>query len=287
MRGFRYKTNGINFAKRREKTNFISLNPRFWVNKFRFGSRKTKNLNRKFKRRGFVGSYHSYPWLNPILYKKRLYRIIRDNVYLRLKRPNYHKRNKIYFNYTRTLFNKWTPAIKKQRYFYLNVVLSKIILAVYGHLKLKQFKQIVKSNNRIKPKQNTRLTYLLNRLERRLDVLVYRLNIAPTIQWARELIRLGMISVDSIVTQKPNYLVNNFALIQYSSNKKHRDRLKLFFNKKLFKKAIPPYLLYNPKLAAGILLHSPNENMLPANDRVKMRLLNILRLINNRINHIH
>jgi ribosomal protein S4 len=275
-----YLNNGVNFRKRREKTNFISLNPRFWINKFRFGHGITKCGKKKFKRRGYIGSYHSYPWLNPILYKKRLYRFSKENVYLRLKRPNLHKRNKIYFNYTRILFNKWNPSIKKQRYFYLKTILSKIILAVYGHLRLKQFKKLVKSNNRIKPKHNTRLSYLLSRFERRLDVLVYRMNIAPTIQWSRELIRLGMITVDSVVTQKPHYLVNNFSLVQYVCNKKHKNRLEYFFNKKLLKKTVPSFLLYNSRLNAGLLLHSPKENMLLNNDRTKIKLLNILRLSN-------
>lgn len=278
------------YFKRQQKKHIISLNPRFWKGRYSFRyfrfkrgkkikiTKKTRNFRKK---RSYIGVYHRFPWLNPILYKRRLYRMHKRNLFLRMKMPSYHKRNQIYFRYTQALFHKWTPSIRRRQYFYLKKILAKIILAFYGHLRLKQFKKIVKSNNRLKPSQNSRISLLLNKLERRLDVVVYRMNFAPTIQWARELIRLGLISVNSSIITKPQFLVNNFSLIQFATMKRHREKLFHFFNTKLLKKTVPPYLQVNKTIQAGVFLYAPHKNMIRSNDRVKFSDLNVVRLINS------
>jgi ribosomal protein S4 len=107
------------------------------------------------------------------------------------------------------------------------------------------------------------------------------MNFAPTIQWARELIRLGLISVNSSIITKPQFLVNNFSLIQFATMKRHREKLFHFFNTKLLKKTIPPYLQVNKTIQAGVFLYAPHKNMIRSNDRVKFSDLNVVRLINS------
>jgi ribosomal protein S4 len=64
------------------------------------------------------------------------------------------------------------------------ILFGSIILPAFDHLKQKQFTYIKKSTAHVKPLGliNSRPTLFLGKFERRLDVLTYKLNFAPTIQ---------------------------------------------------------------------------------------------------------
>ena len=63
----------------------------------------------------------------------------------------------------------------------LKQVAQKILSPFYGHLRLRQNKNIVKKSKKIKSKTLTFHEIILSHFENRLDVVVYRLNLAPSI----------------------------------------------------------------------------------------------------------
>ena len=74
-------------------------------------------------------------------------------------------------------------------------LINKIIQPFYGHLTRKQMIHIRKKSKAIKSPFLSSNEVMLNHLENRLDVVVYRLNLAPSILWARRLISSGAIFV--------------------------------------------------------------------------------------------
>jgi ribosomal protein S4 len=71
--------------------------------------------------------------------------------------------------------------IRKKKSARIKKVLSKTILPFYGHLSEKQLVAIKKKVQRKKTEGLSRDDLLLGHFERRLDVVVYRLNLAPNI----------------------------------------------------------------------------------------------------------
>jgi ribosomal protein S4 len=71
--------------------------------------------------------------------------------------------------------------IRKKKGARIKKVLNKTILPFYGHLSEKQFASIKKKVQRKKTESLSRDDLLLGHFERRLDVVVYRLNLAPNI----------------------------------------------------------------------------------------------------------
>jgi hypothetical protein len=118
--------------------------------------------------------------------------------YLRKKKPTVQKRNKLYRWRNNLLFSFWTRGmIRKKKGARIKKVLNKTILPFYGHLSEKQFASIKKKVQRKKTESLSRDDLLLGHFERRLDVVVYRLNLAPNIFWARKLIQDGAVFISS------------------------------------------------------------------------------------------
>ena len=151
------------------------------------------------------------PWKEILLFRRALYagfgerfrkenkwRPLRMKLYLRRKNPRSEKRNQLYqrtafllanFKYHYRIFAKKNVRIKQ--------LVRKIIWPFYGHLQIKQMTNIYKKSRRLKSKLLARNEIILSHFENRLDVVVYRLNLAPTILWARRLIKNGSIFVVS------------------------------------------------------------------------------------------
>jgi hypothetical protein len=106
-------------------------------------------------------------------------------------------------------------------------IANKIINPFYGHLRAKQVRQLSKTTQKVKSKFLNQNEVLLQRLENRLDVVVFRLNWAPTILWARRLIWGGFIFVSNM---KKTYMWTQM----YSSLKKLAFPLKLRDPKSLY-----------------------------------------------------
>ena len=152
------------------------------------------------------------PWLNALISKRAVYSgfltserrefkwlkkyswipMLRNKIELR------QKKNRVYFHRSRLLYNRDNyqkfDIDKKAR---IKQILAKTILPFYGNLRLKQFAKVTQKALAKKTNVLSRDDIKLGYLERRLDVVVYRLNLAPNIFWARKLIQDGSIFVNS------------------------------------------------------------------------------------------
>jgi ribosomal protein S4 len=174
-----------------------------------------------------------FPWLAELTSKRNLYSgFLASNrrqfkwtqkfswiPALRNKLDWKQKKAKLYFYRQRLLFNRDNRLIirsdKKKR---IQQVLTKSTLPFYGHLTLNQFDRIKKKTKRTKSSYLACDEVTLSTLERRLDVIVYRLNLAPNILWARKLIQDGSIFVSpSGVNKAKNFekMYANFKLNSY------------------------------------------------------------------------
>ena len=163
----------------------------------------------------FLGPYFRrgyYPWRVPLLATRALYkgfhtrdrRVLKTTraytwiPYFRKRRPVHTKKNKLYRHRER-LLQDWdgTTLIRQKKKARIKQVLQKTTLPFYGHLRPKQFARITEKTRTKKSTLLSREEFQLSSLESRLDVVVYRLNLAPTFFWARKLIQDGSIFVCS------------------------------------------------------------------------------------------
>jgi ribosomal protein S4 len=220
--------------------------------------RKSSILFSKFKLTKFETAFHSNyreimkrPWVEPLFFKRAAlsafeerYRKINKfegeklqyKFYLRNKNPRHIKRNRLYKRKIKLTANPWKgKRIMAHQSARIKQILSKLLRPFYGHLTLKQWTVLLKKNKKKRSKYQTRVQTILQHLENRLDVVVYRLNWAPSILWARRLIRGGFIFVTSV---KKKDIWNKM----YSSLKKYSFPLKLRDPKNLYSKTF-----WNPK----------------------------------------
>ncbi len=205
------------------------------------------------------------PWKDSLLFKRALYsgsgeilrkenkfRYLKMRSYLRYKNPRYEKRNRLYQRNTKLLANfRQRNRIRADKAARIKQIAGKILRPFYGHLGFKQMTKLVKKSKRLKSKLISRNEILLNHLENRLDVVVYRLNFAPSILWARRLIWGGSIFVT-------NLKKTHFWDLMYSSLKKFAFPLKLRDPKKLYS-----HTLWKPhrELAKYKFLGEPNKKI--------------------------
>jgi ribosomal protein S4 len=71
--------------------------------------------------------------------------------------------------------------IRKKKFNRIKKILTKIYLPFYGNLNEKQLTALLKKNKKKKSKFLNKNETILSSLENRLDVVVYRLNLAPNI----------------------------------------------------------------------------------------------------------
>jgi hypothetical protein len=174
----------------------------------------------KFKLTNPVTAFHSNwklgridPWLDRLLFKRAALSAFEERYrkenktkeelkmkhYLRKKNPRYEKRNKLYKRKGKLLANSWQKKrLRADKAARIKQIAGKIVRPFYGHLSLKQFSKIIKKSKKRKFKQMSRTEAILRSLENRLDVVVYRLNWAPNILWARRLISEGSIFVSNL-----------------------------------------------------------------------------------------
>jgi hypothetical protein len=206
----------------------------------------------KFKLTRQSTAFHTYwiqakiePWIEPLFFRRAASsafeeRFRKENkmeeeklkmkFYLRKKNPRIEKRNRLYKRKKKLLADSWhKKRIRANKAARIKQIAGKILRPFYGHLTLKQFIKIVKKRRRKKTRIMTRNEALLRHLENRLDVLVYRLNWAPHILWARRLIWEGSVFVSNI---KKTEMWN----IMHSNLKKYAFPLTLRDPKHLYSK---------------------------------------------------
>lgn len=220
-------------------------------------------------------AYKKAPWLSFLQSKRSIYsgllerqrreqKWLRKYVwvpYLRKKKPHYQKQQQLYRWRNNFLFSRFLRGrLLKKNFARIKNVVSKNILPFYGHITQKQFTAIKNKTQRKKPQNSlARDELLLNHFERRLDVVVFRLNLAPTIFWARQLIKNGAIFVTS--TYNPSWWEKVYApLKKFAYPLKLRDPMHLYDKTiwKPFKKLAKLKFLLEPLIKIDYLVQ-PGE----------------------------
>lgn len=192
------------------------------------------------------------PWIDALIFKRWAYfglmerarketknRLLKMKDFLRKRSQKFEKRNKLYWWRRKLLFDfHRNNQIKKHKAGRIKQVLEKIYFPFYGHLNKKQFQTILKKNKKKKSHLFNKNEMVLSSLENRLDVIVYRLNFAPNILWARRLIQEGAIFVS-------NFLSSHIWTSMYSN----------------YKNLIFPLKLRDPKNLYKAVYWNPNQNL--------------------------
>lgn len=191
-----------------------------------------------------------YPWLHSLISKRVLYsgfltserrelkwsQKFNWTPFLRNKRPVYEKKNKLYYQRKRLLRARSNrSSIRTKKKARIKQVLQRTTLPFYGHLRVKQFNKIKEKARKKKSTLLSREDIQLGYLERRLDVIVYRLNLAPNIFWARKLIQDGSIYVSASSKMAPTGQTKEFEKM-YAHYKHNAYPLKLRDPQSLYKK---------------------------------------------------
>lgn len=206
------------------------------------------------------------PWLTSLVSKRNLYSGFLTSErrefkwlqkfswipQLRNKWDKFQKKNKLYFYRHRLLYNKQRRHVvridKKAR---IKQILAKSTLPFYGHLRLKQFAKLKQKAQIKKTRCLSREDIHLGSVERRLDVVVYRLNLAPNIMWARRLIQDGSIYVSAYGDNQ----AKDFEKM-YAGYKQNTYPLKLRDPQNLYKKTLWEIYQRTPRLRKVTSLHT-------------------------------
>lgn len=152
--------------------------------------------------------------------------------------------------YKNILTSQWKLSPTQTRGKYSLRLRSKQNLRVfYGGLSNRNLSQIYQGTSK-----NCGSAYKFMRaLECRLDMVVFRMNLANTITAARQLICHGLVSVNGLSTNRPGYSLSPGDLIRAEPGVRGHEYLYLDYK-------FPPYLEVNCNISLGIFVRFPHHN---------------------------
>jgi len=133
-----------------------------------------------------------------------------------------------------------------------NQLQAKQKLKGYYNINEKQFKNLFL---KAMQKKGDTTQHLVGLLERRLDAVVYRMNLAPTIFSARQLVSHGHLLVNGKKVNIPSFLVNQNDVIELKKSSKEMPLCMEAVNK--MERPVPPYLTFDPKAMKGSFVNIP------------------------------
>jgi hypothetical protein len=156
------------------------------------------------------------PWLTPLIFKKNLFSNMfeikrqenRDTsqdmkIYTRLKNPLRTKRFQLYYQYDKLICRTGAKGkIRNKKKARIYQIMAKVISGFYGRSTRKQFSTLWYKTKKKKSFFESHNDIFFKKFESRLDILIYRLNYAPTILWARRLIWEGAIFISNSIQLK-------------------------------------------------------------------------------------
>lgn len=122
----------------------------------------------------------------------------------------------------------------------------------YYNMSEKQFKNLFLKARKLK---GDTTQHLVGLLERRLDAIVYRMNIAPTIFSARQLVNHGHILVNGNRVDVPSFLVEQNDVIELKQTSKEIPLCVESITK--MERPVPTYLTFDPKAVKGNFVNVP------------------------------
>lgn len=128
----------------------------------------------------------------------------------------------------------------------------------YGYITEKQFYRIFQEAHRMRGNTAENLVGLL---EKRLDTVVYRLNLAPTIFAARQLVSHKHVLVNGKSVNIPSYSVKDNDVIELKE--KSRTLPVVMESTQKMERTVPSYLNFEPKEMKGSFLRMPGLADIP------------------------
>ncbi len=150
-----------------------------------------------------------------------------------------------------------TTVVKASDYG-IHLKAKQLLKAHYGRITEKQFKNTFELAH--KAKGNSAEGFI-GLLERRLDVVVYRLNIAPTIFAARQIVNHNHIKVNGKKVNIPSYKLKEGDIVEVRESAKQIPMVVESTSKILRK--IPSYLNFDNKELSGVFIKTPTINEVP------------------------
>lgn len=208
-----------------------------------------------------MGSSPSIRSSNPfIMIKSNKYSTKRKTVRLSLNKYSW-------FNHKK-LKSKSFSFFRKKSLYSIQLRAKQLLKAYYGSLKEKIFKRLF-----FQSLSHPNPTQFLILLEKRLDVVLVRMNLVHTIFLARQLISHGHVYVNDIrITSSSFKLLPGHSL---SLSPKGINIIKsLFLNSKIIiRNKVPNYLEVNYNIASGIFIRDPHVKEIPYSIPVNMTLI--------------
>lgn len=128
----------------------------------------------------------------------------------------------------------------------------------YGRVNEKQFRNLFALAQKMKGNTGENFVGLL---ERRLDAVVYRLNIAPTIFAARQLVSHGLIRINGKKVNIPSMKLKEGDVVELKDNAKQIPMVLESIAKK--ERSVPDYLSFDTNSLAGKFVRVPNISDVP------------------------
>ncbi|HRY82848.1 MAG TPA: 30S ribosomal protein S4 [Candidatus Moranbacteria bacterium] len=140
--------------------------------------------------------------------------------------------------------------------FGMQLMTKQKIKRIYGILE----RQFRKHFEEVKGKKGITGDLLLNRLEMRLDNVVYRLGLASSRSLARQLVNHGLISVNGKKVSIPSYETKIGQTVGLNNAKQERNYFKNLDQILKNKKDFPAWISFDAEKKAGIILSHPQRN---------------------------
>jgi small subunit ribosomal protein S4 len=128
----------------------------------------------------------------------------------------------------------------------------------YGNITERQFRKIYAEAARRKGDTSENLVGLL---ERRLDAVIYRMNIVPTVFAARQFVSHGHIKVNGKRVNVPSYSVKEGDEIEVRDSSKQKEIVVVAMGKK--ERSIPEYIEFDEKAVKGKFVRVPKLAEIP------------------------
>jgi len=126
-------------------------------------------------------------------------------------------------------------------------------------------------------KKATRGSFLflkfLSLMERRIDIIVFRLNFFQTSAQARQAINHGNILLNGKICLFPSTQVKFYDIISVANKPLFYNNLLKFFKSKLIFRSLPSYLEVNYRIMSGTFLFFPKQSKIRYPIKIKPNLL--------------
>lgn len=147
---------------------------------------------------------------------------------------------------------------KKPSDFGTQLLAKQKLRGYYGNIGERQFRKLYQEASRRKGDTSENLIELL---ERRLDAVVYRMKLAPTVFAARQLVNHGHIAVNGKRVTISSFRVNDGDLIE--ARKKAREMAVVMASVDSAERDVPEYLEFDAKEMKGKFIRAPKLSDVP------------------------